>query len=288
VSQHRFNVYGRLVTIEGTQGSWSAFCPSPDGKRVLADFIVPNFLAEDELCQYLADLFHESATPGNGDVFPLPLPVPKASPGSRAHAERMIAGTEGYEEDAELLIERYESTPFVEKHQAILDLLPTGPGSVLDIGSGTGLDAAWLADQGHAVLAVEPTEVFRRAAAIRHPSTRIEWLADSLPGLHETMRRRQTFDLIMITAVWMHLDREQREQAMPRVAALLRRGARLVMALRHGPIPANRRMFEVTADETAELARQQGLSVLRSVRTESAQLHNRQAGITWSRLVCQR
>jgi SAM-dependent methyltransferase len=200
----------------------------------------------------------------------------------------MIAGTEGYEEDAALLIERYESTPFVEKHQAILDLLPTRPGSVLDIGSGTGLDAAWLADQGHAVLAVEPTEVFRRTAAIRHPSTRIEWLADSLPGLHETMRRRQTFDLIMITAVWMHLDREQREEAMPRVAALLRPGARLVMALRHGPIPANRRMFEVTADETAELATQQGLAVLRSVQTESAQPYNRQAGITWSRLVCQR
>jgi SAM-dependent methyltransferase len=205
-----------------------------------------------------------------------------------AHAEPTVAGTQGYEEDAELLIERYESTPFVEKHQAILDLLPTRPGRALDIGAGTGLDAAWLADQGHAVLAVEPTEVFRRTAAIRHPSTRIEWLADSLPGLHETMRRRETFDLIMITAVWMHLDREQREEAMPRVAALLRPGARLVMALRHGPVPANRRMFEVTAEETAELATQQGLSVLRSVRTESAQPYNRQAGVTWSRLVCQR
>jgi len=44
VSQHRFNVYGRVVT----------------------------FLAEDELCQYLADLFHESAMPGNGDVVALP------------------------------------------------------------------------------------------------------------------------------------------------------------------------------------------------------------------------
>jgi SAM-dependent methyltransferase len=281
MSQHRFNVYGRLVNIEGTQGNWSAFFPSQDGKRVPANFIVPNFLAEDELRQYLADLFHESATPGNGDVFALPGSM-------RAHAEPTVAGTQGYEEDAELLIERYESTPFVQKHQAVLDLLPTGPGSALDIGAGTGLDAAWLADQGHAVLAVEPTEVFRRTGAIRHPSARIEWLADSLPGLRETMRRRQTFDLIMITAVWMHLDREQREEAMPRVVALLRPGARLVMALRHGPVPANRRMFEVSAEETAELATQQGLSVLRSVRTESAQLHNRQAGVTWSRLVCQR
>ena len=205
-----------------------------------------------------------------------------------AHAEPPVAGTQGYDEDAELLIERYESTPFVEKHQAVLDLLPTRAGGVLDIGAGTGLDAAWLADQGHAVLAVEPTEVFRRTGAIRHPSARIEWLADSLPGLRETMARRQTFDLIMITAVWMHLDRAQREEAMPRVAALLRRGARLVMALRHGPVPANRRMFEVSAEETTQLAAQHGLSLLRSMRTESTQPHNRQAGVTWSRLVFQR
>jgi len=81
----------------------------------------------------------------------------------------VIAGTEGYEEDAERLVERYDSTPFVEKHRAVLDLLPTRPGRVLDIGAGTGSDAAWLADQGHTVLAVEPIEAFRRAAAIRHP-----------------------------------------------------------------------------------------------------------------------
>lgn len=72
MSEHRFNVYGRLVAIEGMQGNWSAFFPSADGKRVPADFIVPNFLVSDELCQYLADLFHESATPSNGDVYPLP------------------------------------------------------------------------------------------------------------------------------------------------------------------------------------------------------------------------
>jgi len=88
--------------------------------------------------------------------------------------------------------------------------------------------------------------------------------------------------------VWMHLDREQREEAMPKVVALLRPGGRLVISLRHGPIPMNRRMFEVTAEETMDLAERRGLSVLRSVRTESAQLHNRQAGVTWSRLVCQR
>ena len=72
MSTYGFNVYGRHVIVEGAQGNWAAYLESSDGKRVRADFIVPNFLADDELCQYLADLFHESATPTNGDVVPLP------------------------------------------------------------------------------------------------------------------------------------------------------------------------------------------------------------------------
>ena len=39
-----------------------------DGKRSPAGFVVPDFIEIDEMEQYLFDLFHESATPGNGDV----------------------------------------------------------------------------------------------------------------------------------------------------------------------------------------------------------------------------
>lgn len=63
MGQHRFNVFGRLVVITGSQGNWSAYLLGPDGKRRQADFTVPGFLAENELCQYLSDLFHESASP---------------------------------------------------------------------------------------------------------------------------------------------------------------------------------------------------------------------------------
>ena len=69
MNERRFNVFGRLIAIVGSQGSWTAYALGSDGKRSPAGFVVPNFLAEDELCQYLADLFHESATRSNGDVF---------------------------------------------------------------------------------------------------------------------------------------------------------------------------------------------------------------------------
>lgn len=60
--QHRFNVFGQLVVITGSTGNWSAFLLGPDGKRRQADFVVPAPLLESELCQYLSDLFHESAS----------------------------------------------------------------------------------------------------------------------------------------------------------------------------------------------------------------------------------
>ena len=62
MGQHRFNVFGQLVVIKGAPGNWSAFLLGADGKRREADFIVPASLCESELCQYLSDLLHESAS----------------------------------------------------------------------------------------------------------------------------------------------------------------------------------------------------------------------------------
>jgi hypothetical protein len=64
----RFSVFGRIVVIQREGVTWRAYAVGSDGKRSPAAFVVPDFVEEDELEQYLFDLFHESATPGNGDV----------------------------------------------------------------------------------------------------------------------------------------------------------------------------------------------------------------------------
>ncbi|TFW27324.1 DUF7661 family protein [Massilia horti] len=66
--EFRFNVFGTLIAITGSAGAWQAFHLGADGKRRPADFIVPSDIAEDELSEYLADLFHEQATPKKGTV----------------------------------------------------------------------------------------------------------------------------------------------------------------------------------------------------------------------------
>ena len=195
-----------------------------------------------------------------------------------------VSGTEGYADEAEDLFKRYEGIPAADAHRAVRHLIPTAPGRVLDIGSGTGRDAAWFASMGHRVVAVEPTDALRLPAMVLHPSPQIEWLNDSLPELALVRRRGERFDLAMLTAVWMHLDARRRQCAMPNLAALVREGGTVIMKIRHGPVPAGRRMFEITPEETIELARMQDLHPVLNLRTQSSQEQNRAAGVDWTNL----
>jgi SAM-dependent methyltransferase len=199
-------------------------------------------------------------------------------------ASMRVSGTEGYAEEAEELFKCYEGFSAAEAHLAVLHLIPTAPGHILDIGSGTGRDAAWFAGMGHRVVAVEPSDAMRVPAMALHPSPRIEWLNDSLPDLAALRARGERFEAVMLTAVWMHLDAQQRRSAMPNVASLVRENGAVIMKLRHGPVPPGRRMFEVSPEETIELAQMQGLQPVFNQRTESSQEANRIAGITWTNL----
>jgi len=64
----RFRIFGSLIAITGAPGAWKAFYLGAEGKRRPADFVVPADVAEHELCEYLADLFHEHATPRNNSA----------------------------------------------------------------------------------------------------------------------------------------------------------------------------------------------------------------------------
>jgi len=196
----------------------------------------------------------------------------------------MIHRTQGYAENATELISRYEELAFPYKHEGVMHLLPSSPVDALDIGAGTGADAAWLASQGHRVLAIEPTAEFRAFGIANHRSPLITWVDDALPLLSAVTATSRQFQLVMLTAVWMHLGQQERAVAMPVLAHLLAPGGAIIMALRHGPVPNGRLMFAVSAEETIALASQVGLRCVLNVHVESRQEENRRAGVTWSRL----
>lgn len=197
-------------------------------------------------------------------------------------ASTIVSGTEGYAEQAHAIVGPVEKIRFADLHRPILHLIPTAPCAVLDIGAGTGRDAAALAALGHRVLAVEPTAALRQQAVTLHPCPLIEWLDDSLPDLARVRARGPRFDLIMLTGVWMHLDEAQRRWAMPRLAGLASAGGIVTMTLRHGPVPAGRRMFDVSGDETSALAKAAGLRLTLRLDNQPSQFNR--IDVTWTRL----
>ena len=97
------------------------------------------------------------------------------------------------------------------------------------------------------------------------------------------MRRGDQFDVVMLTAVWIHLDPQQRREAMPRVASLLRPGGVLLLTLRHGPAPPGRRLlFETSADETIALAGVHGLHL--ALKVEHQPDFYGRPEVTWTSL----
>ncbi len=161
--------------------------------------------------------------------------------------------TAGYAEKADKLAAQYESVTFEQVHAAILPYLPP-PGRALDIGAGTGRDAAALTSRGFAVTAVEPTAELRAHGHRLHAGKGIVWIDDMLPDLVAVTALGERFDAIFLTAVWMHFDADERSRAMANLAALAAPGGRMIMTLRHGPVPQGRHMFDVSGEETAALA----------------------------------
>jgi SAM-dependent methyltransferase len=194
----------------------------------------------------------------------------------------MVSGTEGYASEAEALVKQYESISFADVHKDVRHLIPDSPSRILDIGAGTGRDAAAFAAMGHSVVAVEPTSALRTRAMTLHPSSSIDWLDDNLPSLPHLMTRAAIFDVVMLTAVWMHLDEGQRQLAMPKVASLVAPDGVMILSLRYGPVPTGRRMFTVSADETIRLAEAERLDLVLKYEQRDGVL--RRPGVSWARL----
>jgi SAM-dependent methyltransferase len=187
--------------------------------------------------------------------------------------------TAGYAEEADALARQYESLAFEQVNRHVLPLFPSPPARVLDVGAGTGRDAAALAQLGHSVVAVEPTAEMRAHGQRLHADVAIEWIDDLLPDLPKLRGRR--FDLVTMIAVWMHLDAAERTTAMATVAGLLAPSGLAVMSIRHGPVPVGRRMFEISAAETKDLAARHGLATVHESEARDA---FKRDGVTWTRL----
>tara|TARA_Y100001956_G_C4122626_1_gene188320 strand:- start:331 stop:936 length:606 start_codon:yes stop_codon:yes gene_type:complete len=186
-----------------------------------------------------------------------------------------------YNENAEQLAEQYDSVNFESVHSSWRSHWPLSGSRVLDVGAGSGRDAQWFDSQGCKVVAIEPSAVFRQLGQER-TSTTIHWVDAQLPELSSLNALPHSFDLILVSAVWMHIPVTKRYQSLCSLVARLAEGGRIVITLRHGAFGDGRTSYGVSLAELEQIAQRIGLVVCHVEDTEDGLSRT---GLTWQTVV---
>lgn len=172
----------------------------------------------------------------------------------------MTSKTDFYHQYAEQLSTQYNSIDFESVHRSWQSYWPMQGDKVLDVGAGSGRDARWMQLQGCEVIAIEPSQGLRELGS-QHTGAQVTWMDDSLPSLSRTENLGMRFDLILVSAVWMHLPASYRERAFRKLSNLLAPNGRLVITLRHGEFSDERQGYSVSVEELEQFAKNSALLV---------------------------
>ena len=210
-----------------------------------------------------------------------------------------------YNENANELAQQYLSKSFEQVHQSWSQFLPSiiknSNARILDLGAGSGRDSKHLAelaakehgdDNNIQIFAVEPASILADIGARQTTGLNVKWLTDSLPALSTITKQEVSFDLILLSAVWMHIPVRDRARSLRKLANLLKPGGKLVISLRHssGSEQAEqerkaRKMHTVCADELKELAINVGLFTKLETEKEDDKLGRDH--VSWQTVVLQ-
>jgi SAM-dependent methyltransferase len=144
-----------------------------------------------------------------------------------------IATTDYYDREAESFAAHYDSVTFEAVHPRLLQYLPT-MGRALDVGAGSGRDAAGLAAHGLDVTAVEPSSGLRAIGERR--SEPIQWIDDRLPAISRLADWSGCYDIILCSAVLMLVDHDELLPSFATMARLLTPDGRIAVNIRE-PMP---------------------------------------------------
>ncbi len=198
-----------------------------------------------------------------------------------------------YNKNAEKLAELYLSKTFEQVHQSWLSyltpVLNKKDARILDLGAGAGRDSKYMAEQGASnnvsITAIEPALTLAQLGKQQTQGLNVRWLQDSLPDLHAVTKQEVSFDLILLSAVWMHIPDSQRARSLRKLANLLKPGGKLVISLRHGPSGDERNMFDVCSDRLLQRGKKCGLLPL--LVTENHKDVLEREAVSWQTVVLQ-
>ncbi|TNE49471.1 MAG: class I SAM-dependent methyltransferase [Deltaproteobacteria bacterium] len=199
----------------------------------------------------------------------------------------LTPGTTGYSKATEAFVRATQSIAFEDLHRLFLPLLPSQPSHILDVGAGIGRDAFALAEMGHSVRAVEPLDSFRNVGQQLYPHPNLAWSKDALPYLTTLQTPNDSFDFVLVSAVWHHLHSEEKQESMARLSKLLRPSGVLALSLRHGPAGIGTHVFPTHPKETLQTSKSYGLIPLLCTDPQPSLLP-RKPHVTWTRIAVQK
>ncbi len=174
--------------------------------------------------------------------------------------------------------ERYRSRDAVwsgrPNPQLLAEASDLSPGTALDVGSGEGADALWLADRGWQVTGVDfsATALARAAAHAAERGATVEWVHADVTAWTPPER---TFDLV--SAQFMHLPPAPRRELFGRLAAAVRAGGTLLIVGHHPddmrtsmPRPDLPDRFFTAEEVAATLAPQEWEAIRAEARSRTA------------------
>ena len=217
-----------------------------------------------------------------------------------------------YNNNAEQLAGQYLSTSFEQVHASwsshLNEMLAHNPVllTILDVGAGAGRDARYFAQQSHCftssalnvkgqhlitqqnveVVAVEPAQRLAELGKQQTQGYNVTWIDDRLPDLHRLAIYQRSFNLILLSAVWMHIPPHERASSLQTLEHLLAPHGKLVISLRHGDSQDTRVMYPVSVDALQDVASQAHLVIIDATERESDKLGRLQ--VFWQSVILQR
>ena len=199
----------------------------------------------------------------------------------------MTLGTEGYERFVPLFIQSSQNLDFDIVCKDFIDFLPSKNSNILDLGAGAGQNSAALDKLGFKVTAIEPMIEFLKAARNEYKGTSIKWLHGSLPDLACLDTHEETFDFVLIDAVWHHLNKAERDIAAAKISSVINKHGRCAISLRNGPSGMGTRVFPTNSNDTINLFESYGFKCIFSLNNQASILPHKDK-VKWQRIVLEK
>jgi 2-polyprenyl-3-methyl-5-hydroxy-6-metoxy-1,4-benzoquinol methylase len=159
-----------------------------------------------------------------------------------------------FNDRAKELAAQYNALDREKVHADLLSHLPESTAlRVLDIGAGSGADAAMFAAKGYQVLAAEPADALRTEGQKTFQNKNIQWSAEALPEFGAEVAAEKPFDVVTSVGVLQYLDQNDRLKSLKEMFSLVSKGGFLEIQY---PTPASREHQFTIEHNEIENARQ--------------------------------